>query len=45
MMKQDEEQVADEGVRSGDKRILGSVVQMMKTDWCRRQAVTITLSH
>jgi len=40
--EQDEEQVADEGVSSaryGDKRILGRVVQMTKTDWCRRRTV------
>jgi len=35
-MKQDKEQVADEGV----SLILGGVVQMTKTDWCRRRTVT-----
>jgi len=37
--EQDDEQVADGGseFRCGDKRILGSVVQITKTEWCRRR--------
>jgi len=36
--EQDDKQVDDWGsdFRCGDKRILGSVVKMTKTEWCRR---------
>jgi len=35
---QDDEQVDDWGseFRCGDKRMVGSVVKMTKTEWCRR---------